>query len=395
MQTGIAQAFERAFGSRATRCARAPGRVNLIGEHVDYCGLAVLPMAIQREVKIAFTPRGDARARFVNVDAARFGPREFEVSSRIAPASRGDWSNYARAAAQELAARFDLRRGIDACVSGDVPLAAGLSSSSAMVVATTLALLAANELRVPIEDLMELCARAERYVGVDSGGMDQAVSLGGRAGCALRIDFAPVRTRAIPIPDSWRFVVANSGVGAEKSGRARDAYNARVAECAEALRRVLALPEASDWPRTWRDLVATVPESRLLAAGRRALDGELSRRFRHVITEGFRVELAVDALRRGDAGEFGRLMDLSHASLRDDYEVSCPELDACVRVARASGALGARLTGAGFGGCIVALAEQATAPAVESALRGHAGPDSPADAVFVASPGDGASVTGT
>lgn len=134
-------------------------------------------------------------------------------------------------------------------------------------------------------------------------------------------------------------------------------------------------------------------EDALLDAGARALRGDLARRFRHVVTEGFRVPRAVAALERGDLSGFGRLMDLSHASLRDDYAVSCAELDACVRVARDAGAAGARLTGAGFGGCIVALADERSAPAVESALREHAGPNSPAGAVFTAVASDGASVT--
>jgi len=262
-------------------------------------------------------------------------------------------------------------------------------------VAMALALLRANDAELPREDLMELCARAERFVGVESGGMDQAISLGGRADHALRIEFDPVRTRAVAIPPSWRFVVADSGVGAQKAGRAREGYNARVAECRAALDRVLAHPAAAGWPGTWRGLVERVAEETLLDAGARILEGDLGRRWRHVIREGFRVERAVVALQRADAAEFGRLMDLSHASLRDDYAVSCPELDACVRVARAAGALGARLTGAGFGGCIVALADERTAPAVVSALREHAGPDSAADAVFVAIPSDGASVTPT
>lgn len=382
----------RAFGTEPASFARAPGRVNLIGEHVDYCGLSVLPVAIRREVKIAFTSRGDDRSRFVNVDDARFPPREFDGRDESAP-PRGDWITYVRAVAREMDASHGARRGIDACVHGDVPLAAGLSSSSALVVATALAYVAANELVVAREELMELCARAERRIGLESGGMDQAVSLGARAGRALRVDFGPLRTRSIAIPPTWRFVVANSGVGAEKAGRARDAYNARVTECREALRLVLAHPMAREWPRTWRGLVESVAKGELLEAGARALDGDVARRWRHVIGEAFRVERAVVALERGDAAAFGRSMDASHASLRDDHDVSCAELDACVRVAREAGAIGARLTGAGFGGCIVALADEATAPAIVSALRRHAGPDSSADAVFLAESGDGASVT--
>ncbi len=386
--------FQRAFGRRPTHRARAPGRVNLIGEHTDYNGLPVLPMAIQHAVQVVCAARPDGRVRLVNADAQRYGAREFEVSRDIEPFERGDWANYVQAAAQELARQGLIECGMDAYVTGDVPPAAGLSSSSATVVAASLALLAANERSVAREELMELTARAERYVGVQSGGMDQAISLGGRAGHALQIDFEPLRTRAVRVPEEWRFVVANSRVGAEKAGRARAAYNARVAECRAALEGVLADPSAASWPRTWRRLVDNVPQAELLATSGRALRGELARRFRHVVTEGARVPRACEAMERNDRARFGQLMNDSHASLRDDYEVSCPELDELVVIARESGADGARLTGAGFGGCIVALASREKADALQDVLRARfyrQAPARPGD-LFVALPSDGASV---
>jgi galactokinase len=394
MHEDLHRAFQGAFGRLPTHRARAPGRVNLIGEHTDYNGLPVLPMAIQRAVQVACAARNDGRVRLVNADARRYAAREFGLSREIAPLERGDWANYVQAAAQELARQGLIERGMDAFVTGDVPPAAGLSSSSATVVAATLALLAANERTVAREELMELTARAERYVGVQSGGMDQAISLGGRAGHALRIDFEPLRTRAVRVPDEWRFVIANSRVGAEKAGRARAAYNARVAECRAALEGLLANPLAASWPRTWRGLVEDVPQAQLLAAGEGALEGDLLRRFRHVVTEGARVRQAVEALERDDRARFGRLMNDSHASLRDDYDVSCQELDDLVDIACDSGADGARLTGAGFGGCIVALASRETADPLQDALRKRffrTTPAQPGD-LFVALPSDGARV---
>jgi len=217
-----------------THRVRAPGRVNLIGEHTDYNGLPVLPVAIQRSVRIELRARDDRRVRLANADA-RFEPCEFEIAAEIPPFAPGHWGNYSKAAAQALQRRSGLDCGFDGLVSGDIPAAAGLSSSSALVVASALALVAVNELEIAREDLMVLTAEAERYVGTHSGGMDQAISLGGRAGHAVRIDFDPLRLEPVPIPPDWRFVIANSLVEALKSGGAQAAYNARVRECREAL----------------------------------------------------------------------------------------------------------------------------------------------------------------
>jgi galactokinase len=357
--------FAERFGASPTHLVRAPGRVNLIGEHTDYNGLPVFPMAIPPAVVLAVRPRLDPRVRLSNADA-RYAPREFEIGTEIAPFPAGDWGNYAKAAAQALARRVPLFRGFDALIEGDIPEAAGLSSSSALVVACSLALLAANGAELDPRELMALAASAERYVGTQSGGMDQAICLGGREGRAVLIEFEPLRLRPTPVPSDWRFVVANTFVEARKSGAAQAAYNARVRECAEAL-RAIGFPA-----RGYRDLAATHPLGELLEAAEKKLPDPLRRRFRHVVTEAARVEDARAAMLEGDLEAFGRLMDASHASLRDDYDVSCPELDALVELARGAGAAGARLTGAGFGGCIVALCRASRLEGLLAGLEGAA-----------------------
>src|SRR5438874_4032739 len=242
--TPLAAAFARAFDPPPTpatpvRVARAPGRVNLIGEHIDYCRLSVFPMALRQSVRIAFQARSDRKTRLVNRDP-RFAPSAFAVSENIPPASAGNWTNYARAAVGALAQRFPDLRGVDALVESDLPIAAGLSSSSALVVAMALALLHANGVTVAPLELMAMLARGERYVGTAGGGMDQAIVLGARAGCASRIDFHPLRLTPTAVPADWQFIVAWSLVHAEKSGAAQQAYNERTRQCDEARRLVAA-----------------------------------------------------------------------------------------------------------------------------------------------------------
>ena len=376
---------------------RAPGRVNLIGEHIDYCGLPVLPMAVQRSVRIAFHPRADREMRLTNRDQ-RFLPNAFTVSAEIPPAPAGDWSNYARAAAQALVQRFPDLRGVDAQVDSDLPVAAGLSSSSALVVATAVALLHANGASVSLLELMDLLARGERYVGTAGGGMDQAIILGAQTGCASRIDFQPLRLTPTAVPADWQFIVAWSMVHAEKSGAARAAYNERPPQCDEA-RRLVATRLGRPGDTTYAALLAAARPAELLEVAGTTLSDVLARRFRHAITEGTRVRQAEAALAAGDLAAFGQLLDASHQSLRDDYEVSHPELDQLVELAREAGAAGARLTGAGFGGSIVALCAARRAPQVVAALgqrfyvpRGAAG--EVAQYIFTAEPSAGAEVLG-
>ena len=368
------------------RVAHAPGRVNLIGEHTDYNGLPVFPMALNREVRISYRPRGDGQVLLRNAEA-RFAPVGFDLGPDIPAEPGGTWGNYVRAAAQILTREAGITRGIEGSVLSTVPVAAGLSSSSALVVATALALLDANDMALEPTRLMDLLARGERYVGVQGGGMDQAISLGGRAGHALRIDFRPtLRLTPVPVPPDWRFVVAESGVEAAKASGAREGYNSRVRECREALvlfsARWLQGPPCTDYAELGR----RIDPEEALALAEESLTGIHLMRFRHVVSEGQRVDEAEAAMRAGDAVTFGRLMRASHTSLRDDYEVSSVELNRLVTTAEGAGALGARLTGAGFGGCAVALALAETAERVRTALQAVS------PLVFVAEPGAGAGI---
>jgi len=378
------------------RVARAPGRVNLIGEHTDYNGLPVLPMALDREIVLRYTPRADRRVVLTNGDG-RFPPTEFVLSDTIEHDAEGAWGNYPRAAAQALWREAGALAGLEGEVTSTLPVASGLSSSSAMVVATALALLDANQRTLPRERLMELLARGERYVGLEGGGMDQAISLGGIAGCALRIDFQPaLHLQPVPMPPEWRILVAPSLVEARKAAAgARDAYNTRVRECREALSRVTSQESrvASRELRDYADLLSHVSAADALAAGRAVLDDTLFRRFRHVVTEAGRVDAAIAAMGASDLAGFGALLRASHASLRDDYEVSSRELDELVRIAESAGAAGARLTGAGFGGCILAVTDRhGVQPVIEALGREYYGPRDTANPTFVAIPSAGATV---
>ena len=378
----------------------APGRVNLIGEHTDYNDLPVLPMAIDRSVVIDFDiiDRPEVRLESSLPDLA---PARFTLDDEMGRAPQGDWSNYLRAAAKGLLdAGIPLARGLSGTVHGTVPLAAGLSSSSALVVATSLALLHANGREMGLLELAATAARAERFVGLEGGGMDQAVCLSGRQGAAVRIDFAPLRITPVPIPDGWRWLIAHSLVQAEKSGAAREAYNRRAATCRAslaALREVWGEPDV-----TYPDLAR---RSDVVSRAEDVLDPVSLRRFRHVISEARRVDEAQAAMEASDPVRFGRLMFSSHASLRDDYEVSISQLDEMVRIAERAGALGARLTGAGFGGCMVALCDEAGISAVRDSLleqyyatrsdhRLENGPSLTDDRIFEVRPSDGARVEG-
>src|SRR5258705_6365790 len=311
---------------------RAPGRVNLIGEHIDYCGLSVFPMALRQGVRIAFQPRADRETRLVNRDP-RFAPSTFPISERVPPGPDGDWSNYGRAAAQALAQRFPDLRGVDALVESDLPIAAGLSSSSALVVAMALAILHANGVSMAPLELMDLLARGERYVGTAGGGMDQSIILGAQAGCASRIDFHPLRLTPTTVPADWQFLVAWSLVHAEKSGAARQAYNERPRQADEARRLVaarLGLPEDTTDPA----LLAAAPVARLLELAGTTLSGVLSKRFRHVVAEGARGRQAEAAMARGGLAAFGLLLDPAPQRLGDGYEGSHPPLGQLVGLAR-------------------------------------------------------------
>jgi galactokinase len=365
---GLSGIYHTRFTGRPTAVVHAPGRVNLIGEHIDYVGLPVFPVGLQKRVTMVLRPREDEVISISNV-RPEFGDREFIIGPGLRRLSDGDWINYLMAPAWRLARAHGPLRGFDAVLDSDIPVAAGLSSSAALVVAVGLAIVEINALSYEPLELAEVMAAAEHFVGTRGGGMDQAICLGAQQGHAARIDFKPLRVATVELPTGWAFVVANSMIRAEKSAGAMQAYNRRTSECDEALARVrVRLDERST--TGYPQLLSRHDVIELFTLAEQALDPLLLRRFRHVVTEGVRVRRAVTAMEEGDLGLFGNLMDASHESLRSDYEVSCPELDELCERARSGGAAGARLTGAGFGGCIVALCASEQVERVLDSLDG-------------------------
>ncbi len=340
----VAQEFERRFGARPSFVVRAPGRVNLIGEHTDYNAGFVLPMAIDRAVWVAARPRDD---RQILAHALDFDQTARFSLDGLANTTAG-WAEYLKGVAWALQeAGYDLR-GWEGVLAGDVPRGAGLSSSAALEMAAARTFAAASDFPWDAAQMARVGQRAENaWVGVNCGVMDQMISAAGRAGHALLIDCRSLEIEAVPLPADTVIVVLDT---ATRRGLVDSAYNERRAQC-EAAARFFDAPAL-------RDVSAAQYEAR--AAG---LDAVTRRRARHVIGENARVLQAVAAMRRGDAVELGRLMDASHASLRDDFEVSSAALDAMAACARHSeGCYGARMTGAGFGGCAVALVRAGCAP---------------------------------
>lgn len=334
-----------------------PGRVNLIGEHIDYHGLAVMPMALTRGIRVAFRTRNDSTIRAVSGNG--YGARDFVWEKRLQPSVAGDWENYLKAAAQAVGDRWGVGRGVDAAVASDLPSAAGLSSSTALLVSFTLGLLHANGIRATFEELMDVLPEGEYFVGTRGGGMDHAAVLGSMRGCASRIEFVPLSLTPVPVPDGWRFIVAHCMTRAEKSGAVKEEYNSRRVAGSNAIRK-LGLPN-------YHEAIAGGDGLERLSA---SLDAGMERdAFLHVASEALRVRAAHHAMSQGDAASFGQLLNESHASLRDRLRVSCPALDALVGCAMECGALGARLTGAGFGGCAVIFTPAAGVEPIREQLK--------------------------
>ncbi|HEX2038008.1 MAG TPA: galactokinase [Chloroflexota bacterium] len=352
----LRQTFVEEFGTQPEVVARAPGRVNLIGEHTDYNDGFVLPVAIDREVAVAARRRSDSTVSLV---AANFGRRaEFTLEEASQP-TRERWSHYERGVALMLMEAGHRLGGFEAVISGDVPSSAGLSSSAAVEVATATALKALFELDLDPVRLALLCQRAEnQVVGVNCGIMDQFIAALGKRDHALFLDCRSLETRHVPLRGAAgddagvQILVADTAV---KRGLVDSEYNRRRAECDEAVRL---LGERLPGVRALRDVSLAQFEAHAAA-----LPEVVRRRARHVISENERVQASVEALSAGDLVTFGRLMDESHTSLHRDYEVTVPELDAMVEAARAvPGVYGARMTGAGFGGCTVSLVRAEAVP---------------------------------
>ena len=342
----LAAAFESRFGRPPVAVSEAPGRVNLIGEHVDYNEGHVLPIAIDRSIMAAFAPRPDSQVRLYSLDFEQESAFDLE---RIERDTEAPWSDYVRGVVWALQEAGHRIVGLDAALQGDVPVGAGLSSSAALEVAALGAFDAASDLRIDRRKLALLGQRAEiDFVGVACGIMDQMAAALARAGHALLIDCRSLEHEDVALPlEGLSIVVADSGV---RRALLDSQYNLRRQECRQAAE--LLATAITDRPITaLRDV--TLED---LARHGDMLRPNLLKRARHVVEEERRVLRAIEALRRGDLEAFGGMLNASHRSLRDDFEVSCPELDLLVALAQAlPGVLGARLTGAGFGGCTVNL----------------------------------------
>ena len=339
-------AFQTEFGTNASRFFWAPGRVNLIGEHTDYNDGFVMPMALDRGTMVAAARRSDSRVRAYSLNLGQLA--EFSLV-HPEPYGESHWANYVAGVGWILSDRYGSHTGANLAIESDLPIGAGLSSSAAIELSIGLALASVSNVNIDPLSLALAGQQAEHtYVGIKCGIMDQYVSAFGRKNNAVLLDCRTLESQQIPLSlGDAEIVVCDSHVQHEL---ASSEYNKRRSECeqgVEILRTVL------PGIRALRDVSAGD-----LERNRELLPVDVMRRCRHVITENDRTLGASEALKAGNLAEMGRLMAASHASLRDDYQVSCPELDLLVDSALSvDGVLGARLTGGGFGGCTVNLVE--------------------------------------
>lgn len=344
--TKIKACFFRMFGEgRPVVLTQAPGRVNLIGEHTDYNDGFVLPMAIAYHIVMAGRRRNDSLVQVYSVDFDEWVT--FSVEGPMERDQQAPWSDYIRGVLWAFRETGVALKGMDLAFGGDLPLGAGLSSSAALEVATALMVQQLNRISMSLPETALLCQKAENeFVGMKCGIMDQFASLLSRENHALFLDCRSLAFELIPMAlGDYRIVICHSGV---KHELVASHYNQRRQSCMDGVR---ILQQRFPEVMALRDVTPM-----MLETARAAMDETVYRRCRHVISENGRVSESIRALRQGDLQTFGRLMNASHDSLRDDYEVSCPEVDLLVDLARnSSGVLGARITGGGFGGCTVNL----------------------------------------
>ncbi len=352
-RTRAVAAYRRAFGQPPELLVRAPGRVNLIGEHTDYNDGFVLPCAIDKDTVVAAGPSSDGMIHAVAADYAD-ARDSFTAAGPFYPAET-DWPNYVRGVARALADGGVAVGAAKLAIAGDVPLGSGLSSSASLEIAVGRAL---SELARQVPDpttLARIAQRAENeFVGCACGIMDQLIATRGVADHALLIDCRTLECRPVALPPGVSVIIAHSGV---RHAHAGGEYNDRRAQC-EAASRHFGVPAL-------RDL--TLDQ---LEAGKAGLDPVSYRRARHVVTENARTRAAADALERGDLSTLGQLMAQSHLSMRDDFEITVPAVDALAAIMTAplAGEGGARMTGGGFGGCVVAVAGNDRVDAVLAAI---------------------------
>lgn len=334
--------YESKFGPAVPyRIFQAPGRVNLIGDHTDYNDGFVLPMAINSHIMVAAAPRRDRR---INLFAQNFQLWDnFDCQHGIQKLPQNSWANYARGIVWSLLVEGHHLSGMDAVISGDIPMGSGLSSSAAMEVALGFALLSMSRIEISLTELALMAQKAENdFVGVRCGIMDQFISSLAEADHALLIDCRDLTCRSLAIPANAAIVVVESGVQRQL---VEGKYNARRKEC-EAAAAAFGVDKL-------RDIDLNTFEQRI-----HELPPILQKRARHVISENHRTVKAAAAFEAGNLTTAGRLMQDSHLSLRDDFQVSCSELDALFEIAISTKEVyGARITGGGFGGCLVALVE--------------------------------------
>jgi galactokinase len=341
----LTERFEELFGNRP-RIFRAPGRVNLIGEHTDYNDGFVMPAAVGFSTYVAIAARPD---RKLIIHSEEF-PGDFEFDLDHLPERRtGAWCDYVIGIASVLQRRGLKLQGANLLVHGEVPIGSGLSSSAAVEVASAFALMSQGETQLPLPEVAKLCREAENtFVGARVGIMDQFVSCMGKAGHAFFLDCRSLEFQFVPIPAGIRLVVCNTMV---KHDLATGAYNTRREECEEGVRCF------AKWDPTMRALRDVSVE--MLDQHVHDLPATIGKRCTHVVRENQRTLDAARAFTEGDLARVGELMRESHRSLRDLYEVSCRELDIMVEAAQGRpGFCGGRMTGGGFGGCTINLVRE-------------------------------------
>jgi len=376
-------AFRARYGSDPVGIAFAPGRVNIIGEHTDYNAGFVLPCAVDLATFIAFRPREDMRVRLFSDMAGE------EVEFEVAPGAKAAlpfWAHYAWGTGMSLLEKKTPMKGFDGYALSTVPKGGGLSSSASFEVAMALAYMGERSNEVAKWDLAHLCRRAENaFVGVNCGIMDQFACIFGEQAQALMLDCRSLEYQKVPFPRGTALVVADTGV---RHALGDSAYHKRQEECREA---VVILSELESRVKSLRDVTPG-----MLGMHKDEMGDEIYRRARHVVTENERVQRAVLAMGEGDVRRLGVLMAESHKSLKEDYEVSCAELDAMAASAFGiRGHFGTRMVGGGFGGCTVSLVKRDMAKAFETELAQRYKKATGLDAVtHIVMPGRGAGLLG-
>lgn len=434
----LKETFESKYGESPLFYAFAPGRVNLIGEHIDYCGYSVLPMAIEQNILTAVSVNDSGKIQLANANPKY---KDFSVScSEEIAIDRDDpqWYYYFLCGVKGIQEKFGLNHlaGMSCVVDGTIPPSSGLSSSSALVCCSGLVTMEANQKSLSKVALAEICAKSERYIGTEGGGMDQSISFLAEAGTAKLIEFQPLRATDVKLPDGAVFVISNCCVEMNKAASSH--YNIRVVECRIAT-KMLAQARGVDSSRLLKlahvqmelkasleEMLALVAEvlhpepysreeickvlgitseqfsTELLSANTQDMTQfKLHQRAKHVYGEAARVlqfKSVCDSEPADATRLLGELMNQSHTSCRDLYECSCPELDQLVDICLKSGAVGSRLTGAGWGGCAVSMVPSKKVESFLQAVREEYYLPDPRRAamekqsLFVSKPGGGAAI---